>query len=37
MLARPQELGDVPDAPYPMSNTRTTFDEESGMVPGAST
>jgi hypothetical protein len=25
---------DVPDAPYPTSNTRTTFDEESGMAKG---
>lgn len=25
---------DVPEAPYPRSNTRTTFDEESGMAPG---
>lgn len=37
MLARPQEFGDVPDAPSPRSYTRTTFDEESGMVPGGST
>ena len=27
---------DVPDAPYPMSNTRTSFDEESGMAAGSS-